>query len=118
MKKTNRPSVVKGLSLPQDLLDKVLAKAKAEERSFSFIVRRAIKRDLDHEILQPNPEGASDLLSVFDLARLLRCSARTIRRRASTPGDAIFRARSRINQSRPMLFCRSKIEELDRDESI
>jgi predicted CopG family antitoxin len=43
----NKPTKIsKGLSISKDLLTKTLARAKNEDRSFSYIVCRAIKRDL------------------------------------------------------------------------
>jgi len=50
----NKPTKIsKGLSISKDLLTKTLARAKNEDRSFSYIVCRAIKRDLDSKLVKP-----------------------------------------------------------------
>lgn len=106
--------ITKGLSIDQPLLDKVLAKAEKEDRTFSYICRQAIRRDLEGDLVAPNPAPDDELISTQQLATRLKCSVSTILRRARTPGDVLFRAKSKVGNQRPQQFRRSKIEEIER----
>jgi DNA invertase Pin-like site-specific DNA recombinase len=101
-----------GLSIPQDLLEKTLARAKAEDRSFSYIVVRAIKRDLAENRVQPNETG--DLVTAKELANSLHCSVDTVKRRSRNSEDPLFIAKSRIGGKGQTLFRVSKLNSLDR----
>lgn len=117
-KPLNQGKLTKGLSIDEPLYRAVLHQAQVEARSFSFIVCRAIQRDLQTPAmphLQVMPQAVPDeLMSAAEVGRKLRISIWTVRRRARTPGDPLRLAKSRLGKIKPMQFHRSKIEELER----
>ena len=72
--------LAKGLSIDEALFKKVKAVASMEQRSFAFIVRRAIERDLANpsvtgESIQ-HPEQGSELIDITEVAKRLKLSRR------------------------------------------
>ena len=55
-----------------------------------------------------------ELIAVDEVARMLKVSVHTVRRRARTAGDPLFRARSRVGCQKPMHFRRSAIVAIER----
>ena len=98
--------------------DRVLKQAKAEGRSFSFIVSRAIERDLESRTVQADPPlpppGKTDTIYTKEVAQLLDVSERTVLRRASLPGDPLHAARARLGKQKPLAFSLAKIRALQR----
>lgn len=111
-------SLRKGISIDEPLYRAALLKAKSESRSFSFIVRRAIERDLAEKNVTANSpqtlDPSDDLIDITEAGRILRVSVWTMRRRARKAGDPVRLAKSRIGKQKPMHFHRSRIEMIDR----
>ena len=94
--------------------------AQRESRSFSFVVCRAIQRDLRHPtVTSDSPDSLAspddELLCIREVARRLKLSVWTVRRRSRTPGDPLRLARSRVGKQKPMHFLRSRIERFERE---
>lgn len=113
------------LTMPVDLHDRTDAAARAEAITFDSFVCRAIERDLLERRLQPvadsrtflTPAAAAfedEIIPITEVARRLRISVFTVRRRAGRRGDPLRLARSRIGKQRPMHFRLSKIREMER----
>jgi predicted CopG family antitoxin len=113
--------LVKGLSIDEDLYNRALAKAHAESRSFSYVVRRAIERDLtspevlDAALVIERSHPESDTISTEQVAEMLNLSVSMIRKRQRNPKDPLRRARSRLGKKKPMQFSLSKILQLQRE---
>lgn len=105
----------KGLSIETDLLEKVLARAKAEDRSFSFIVRRAIKREMAEELLSvKDGPDSRELITAKQLATRLNCTVKNVLLRSRKPGDPLRAARSKIAGGHEVMFRVSKLNAIDR----
>lgn len=117
-KKRKTAKLSKGLSIDRKLHSAIMAVAKKESRSFSFIVRRAIERDLHgHLVTADSPQyvGQTDeLIDIHEVCRRLKISIWTARRRSRRRGDPLRLAKSRIGKQKPMHFSRSQIEQLSR----
>lgn len=112
-----KASITKGISFDEPLYRATLHQAQIESRSFAFIVRRAIQRDLDaaktaRDIVAP--QSQDELMDIHEVGQKLRLSVWTVRRRARKRGDPLRAAKSRLGKQKPMQFIRSKIEDLER----
>lgn len=109
--------ISKGLSVTAQLFNKAQAQAKAEGRSFSFIVCRAIERDLASRSVkadQPLPTPiVEDTIYTKEVADLLDLSERTVVRRAGTAGDPLHSART-LGKRKPFAFSAARIQSLQR----
>lgn len=110
--------ISKGLSITEKQFRLVNKQAEAEGRSFSFVVCRAIERDLINRTVRPDPvlpaPGPDDTVYTKDVAARLDISPRTVIRRATTPGDPLHTARAKLGKQKPFAFSASKIVALQR----
>lgn len=110
--------ISKGLSITEKQFTAAMNRAKAEGRSFSFIVCRALERDLVSRTVKADPAlpapGPDDTVYTKDVAARLDISPRTVIRRATTPGDPLHSARSKLGKQKPFAFSASKIVALQR----
>ena len=115
------PKLTKGLSIDDDLFRAAVTQAKKENRSFAFIVCRAIERDLLLKRVTKDTSTALDhgdeLMPISDVCTKLKISVWTARRRAGQKGDPLRLARSRVGKQKPMHFLRSRIEQMERELS-
>lgn len=125
-KRPKNGKLVKGLSIDSALYEQALTCAQRESRSFSFVVCRALERDIEAASAGGGVQPAApvvaitdgdDLIDTREVAKILRVSVFTVRRRAATKGDPLRKARSRLGKQRPMQFHLSKIRELERERA-
>ena len=115
------PKLTKGLSIDEPLYKAAVERARQENRSFAFIVCRAIERDLiAKKVTKDTPQtvnGTDELMPISEVCTKLNISVWTARRRAGKKGDPLRLARSRIGKQKPMHFLRSRIEQMERELS-
>lgn len=115
------PKLTKGLSIDEPLYRAALKRAREEDRSFAFIVCRAIERDLKvKKVSKDTPETVDEvdeLMPISAVCSKLKISIWTARRRAGQKGDPLRLARSRVGKQKPMHFLRSRIEQMERELS-
>jgi hypothetical protein len=114
-KMKNAPRFVnKGFQLPASLYEKTLAIAKSENRSFSYIVRRAMQREIEAagDGEKTLPEFDDALIPIGEVAQMLKLSISRVRTRSRKKGDPIRAARSKVAKLKPMHFHRHLIEEM------
>jgi hypothetical protein len=112
-------NIPRTVRLPPGIYDAVTAEAKRHGLAFDDIVIKAIERDLATDRARETPPsvmaGAESLIDTEEVARRLKLSVLTVRRRARTPGDPLRRARSRIGPQKPMHFHADRIVMIERE---